>query len=550
MTGEASNYLERWLGSDSRRQSFSDLDKLSIINDRWDRASYKEVVDQMASFKVARDQLGEFAPESGWSLFEDTFYSLIRALPQQIPQGEMRPSHLINHMVTRTALELDEYDRIHRYCVADEIAAGIAAVSMEPKLEEILDKVKSERDKAEELAEMMRQYQGLESDLDSVQEILDAAMEEGEEQQEGDSPQDQKSLIEEQMRLLEEQMREKAEDIDEGMGASEAQIAHILTQGMEEAAEEASMQETACSMWGLDPGGVKHLPAQERIELAEKLNSEKFRRVAELFGSMKNYALSEQKRKVTHLPEEVVNIEQGNDLKRVLATERARLAHPVLRPLAVLKLVGRKMPQLQLEGVEKVAKGSIIYCEDGSGSMSGGREIWAKAVGLCLLKIAQEQKREFYGIHFGGTGEIYEFDFKGSGNDGSVTTHYSGRGHHEGQTLSYIQGVVHFAEMFFGGGTDFVTPLSRALELQVEEYAKTKRVDGDIVFVTDGQCGVSETWLADFKEMQEELGFKVWGVVIGGSAQAEPLRTICDGRVLTINDLTNGTDLQNVFRNI
>ncbi len=552
MTNDAtSTYLADWLGSGARRQSLEELSKLSIINDRWDRASYQEIATQMDSFTAARDQLGEFAPDSGWSLLEDTVYSLIKALPEQIPSGHMRPTHLINHLVTEVAVDLDEYERLHRYCVGDEVAAGMAAVSMEPQLEVILDRLNSERAKAQELAEMMQMYQDMQEDLDGVMQMLLQA-EGGDEQGEGEgSPQDNKTLIEEQMKILEEQMKEKADEIDTGLALAESHILSLLATSMQEASDTASLQETACAMWGLNPGGVKQLPIDERVALAEKLNSEKFRKVAELFGSLKNYALSEQKRKVLHLPEEVVNIEQGNDLKRVLASERARLAHPVLRPLSILKLVGRKMPQLQLEGVEKIAKGSIIFCEDGSGSMGGAKEIWAKAVGLALLKIAQDQDRDFYGIHFGGTGEIYEFDFRGSGHTGEVLTYYSGHksGYPE-QKLSYIQGVVHFAEMFFAGGTDYVTPLSRAMQLQEEEYESNKRVNGDIVFVTDGQCGVPDKWLEAFKIRQDELGFKVWGIVIGGRPDGEPLNMICDGRVLQVSDLTSGRDLQNVFRNI
>ena len=545
----ASDYLDDWLASGKRKKEAADLKKLSVINDRWDRASHQEVVEQLPKFKAARDVLGEFAPESGCSLFEDTFYSLIKAMPDQVRRGEMRPSHLINHMVTGIAIDLDEYERIHRYCVADEIAAGVAAVSMEPKLEVILDKLKAERSKLEKMAEDLQQYQQLEADLEELEALM-REKQEGEQAGEP-SPQDNKALIEEQMQRLEAQMRATAEEIDEGFEATESEIIAALQEGMKGAADAAGLQETACSMWGLDPGGLKQMPAEERMALAEKLDSEKFRRVAQLFGSMKNYAMSEQKRKVTHIPEEVVNIEQGNDLKRVLDTERARLSHPVLKPIAIMKLAGRRMPQLRLEGVEKVAKGSIIYCEDGSGSMGGGREIWAKAVGLCLLKIAQTQGRNFYGIHFGGTGEIYEFDFS-EGPTGDVSTSYSGyqKAYYEPLTLPYIQGVIHFAELFFGGGTDFITPLSRAMELQVEEYEQKKRVSGDIVFVTDGQCGVSDKWLEDFKEKQAELGFKVWGVVIGGSPADEPLHTICDGKVLTIKDLTDGVDLQNAFRNI
>ncbi len=44
--------------------------------------------------------------------------------------------------------------------------------------------------------------------------------------------------------------------------------------------------------------------------------------------------------------------------------------------------------QYDLRGTEPTQRGGILIAEDGSGSMAGEREIWAKAIGLALLKIA------------------------------------------------------------------------------------------------------------------------------------------------------------------
>ena len=87
---------------------------------------------------------------------------------------------------------------------------------------------------------------------------------------------------------------------------------------------------------------------------------------------------------------------------------------------------------------------------DNSGSMSGEPEVWAKAVGLATAAIAREQKRSFYGIHFGSAYEMETFDFR----DWDKVT---------------VDQIIDYAEFFFGGGTDFMAPLSHALKLLQDE---------------------------------------------------------------------------------
>jgi uncharacterized protein with von Willebrand factor type A (vWA) domain len=62
----------------------------------------------------------------------------------------------------------------------------------------------------------------------------------------------------------------------------------------------------------------------------------------------------------------------------------------------------------ELKGTEKQAKCPVVVCVDNSGSMSGDRETWSKAVALALLEIATMQKRGFVCIHFGGQSDALE----------------------------------------------------------------------------------------------------------------------------------------------
>lgn len=520
------SFVEDWLGNKHSRSAAS---RQSVINDSFDKDELESLMGQMGDLNAAKKRLGSVAPNTGISLFGDDFFSLVKAVPKLVEQRDMRASHIINHSVMGEAMDMVEYDKLHRYSVADGISAALSAISMEPRLEEILDRLKTEQKAAEELEQQMEQYSLLEGSLEGS---------EGE----GDA---QEGLIS-QMESLRQEMLENADSIDEGLESNAPANSRSMQQGMKDALEGADTTENAAVAWGLGAGGLRRLPPEERLRLAEKLNSEKFRRIAKLFGPMNRLAFAEQSRKSYHAMDEIFDVEQGNDIKRMLASQLASLTHPALRVDFLRKFVDRQLLQYKLRGVEKVAKGGIILCDDNSASMSGGREIWAKAVGLCLLRIATKQKREYYGIHFGSINEIREYDFRNRGVGDSITI----KSGNKEETVTYIDGVVDFAETFLSGGTDFVTPLSRSLDLLKEQYEKEGSVSGDIVFCTDGICGVPDDWMEAFKSEQARLGFRVWGIIIGGGSDSEPLATICDGRVFEISDLISGEDIKEIFRNL
>lgn len=529
----ARSFIDNWLSSGKKERSATS--RQSIVNDSFDKEEIDSLMDQMGDLDAAKQRLGKFAPTSGVSLFGDDFFSLFKALPKMEDPKNMRASHMINRAIMEEAMGLVEYDKLHGYSVADGISAALSAISMEPHLEEIMDRLKTEQEKSEELEQQMQEYESLEDALDDLDPDGDPK-----------DMQANKSLIEQQMKMLESDMQGNADAIDSGLDSNTPGIATSLKSGMNEALEGADAAENAAAAWGLSPGGLKHLPPDERLRLAEKLSSEKFKRIAELFGPMNRLAFAEQSRKSYHAVDEIFDVEQGNDIRRTLVSQLASLTHPALRIDFLRKFIDKRILQYKLRGTEKVAKGGIIFCLDNSGSMNGAREIWGKATGLCLLRIATQQKREFYGIHFGGTKEVKEYDFRGSGLTGSITTKYRGKE----ESMSYLDGVIDYAETFFGSGTEYITPLSLGLDILKEQYAKAGSVSGDIVFCTDGMCGVSDEWLEAFKAEQNRIGFRVWGIAIGCPAGSEPLSTICDGRVFSIKNLVDGDDLREIFRNL
>lgn len=507
----------------------SELKKHSVKHDGWDKADYDAILKEMKELDRAEDRLTDVV-STGSPLMADTFFSLVKAGPKLENANEMRPSYAINRAVAGEMTEMKEHEELRLYSVGDPIASGISCVNMEPTLEEIFDKLKAEQDLAEDIEKQLQEMAGLGGQAASLQDAIDAALAEGDEQAAADY-QEQKSLIEAQMEMLQQQMQEKIDNLDEALAQKKSELKSDLRSMLQQENENAENQDNLMNSWGLEPGSLQKLPAEDRIKLAKRLNNDRFKAIAKKVGQIVRLAMSEQARKTTYSRNEVFDIETGDDLTRVLPSEFILLDDEDLEFLFLKKFIEHDLLQYRLRGTEKVAKGAIILCEDGSASMAGEREIWAKAVALAFIRIAREQNRSFFGIHFGGTGMIKEFDFRDIRN---INTDH----------------VIDYAECFFNGGTDFMTPLSRSLKLLQDQHEREGAVDGDIVFITDGECGVAPEWLEEFKAEQERIGFRVWGVSIMGSPTSEPLNTICDGRVYTIKDLVNATEMREVFREI
>lgn len=546
--GVAREFMEDFFGPDGRTVRRVPNSKFTVNADKWDQEDYNAIVDELKDLELAGHALAQAAPTGGPAM-GDAFHSLKKAVPTLKSEKDIRPSHLINRVVADEFQGLKEYEELRMHTTGDIVSAGLGCVTMEPKLEILFDKLEAEQKALEELSQMASQAEGMSDELGDLDEMIANALAEGDEAQAKDF-QDQQAKIKEALKKLQDQMEQAADSVDEQIQGKIPEMKEIAKSAVKDALEEAENLDSLDTTWGLDPGALQALPAQRRIELSKKFNTDKFKRVAELLGSMTRLAIGEQQKKVVTARDEIYDIELGDDLTRVLPTELVNMGDEDMDVVFFNKMVERNLPQYKLRGTEKIAKGDIIVCIDDSGSMGGDREPWAKAVGLALLAICKLQKRGFTGIHFGSPGETKTYEF--NKQDWSCSTRYL-RG---GSTptvephLDQLDAVVSFAETFFNSGTDFMTPLSMSLDRLRTQFEEKGAVQGDIVFITDGICGVDDEWLKAFKEAQAEMGFRVWGVIIGGNPESEPLRTICDTRVFTIKNLLDGTEIRDIFRRV
>lgn len=605
-----------WLDGGLDKKKLAKLSKNVIDNDKWDREDVRRMLKELPPFSAARKQLGEFAP-TGEEFSVDAFWALIKAEPELLATDAIHPDDLVNRRIAEMMAELDAYERLRRYSVNDDVQAALSVVTMEPDIETLFDKTKTQREKAEQLRQALQGLAQRQQELEESQRDLDEMIKEwggdpndpelqGDkpeqpEQGEGEGedgcdgmegenlpggtpqpgpgegdgpqvpgqgqpngqpgqPQDKQgnqqvpgsgmdALNEDQWEQLAEaqrkrdEARERAEqaqqdaneagqDFEDSMDKGQGTVRSILTDAMNKAADEAQNASEVARTWGLEPGEMTKMPAKERMELAKRLNNERFRRIADLFGPMRNLMLSEQQRKTVHTKEELFDVEIGGDIGRLLPTEILNLRAGPTRLDFLRRLSENKVLQYAMQGQEKLARGGIIMSEDGSGSMGGDREMWAKAVMLCLLHLSRIQKRSFHLIHFGSPGQFKLISFE-------KPEDYS------------LDRVLDAAELFFGGGTDFETPMKVCLDLLHKEFSANGCVRGDHVFVTDDECRVREDFMQEYLDDAEKMQFTTWGIsVSGGERRKGALDTMSEGKVATIKDFLSGEDIRHLFRGV
>ena len=73
--------------------------------------------------------------------------------------------------------------------------------------------------------------------------------------------------------------------------------------------------------------------------------------------------------------------------------------------------------------------------------------------------------------------------------------------------------MVNLAQTFLSGGTDFSLPLSKSLSMINESRFK----QADVVFVTDGEDRIKDSFLEEFNKKKREKDFNVLSFIIGSN---------------------------------
>lgn len=132
---------------------------------------------------------------------------------------------------------------------------------------------------------------------------------------------------------------------------------------------------------------------QLRRKLALVKGSYMLRQIFEMAGRLRQLARAKQASKATHGRDEIVGVEVGGDVSRLIPTELAALGDEDLELDMLRRIVERQALQWAMTAEEKTAKGPVMVFVDCSGSMDGDRLHAAKALALTLAWVAKQQRR-------------------------------------------------------------------------------------------------------------------------------------------------------------
>ncbi|MGW7255262.1 VWA domain-containing protein [Streptomyces sp. NPDC054834] len=525
----------KWLGLSA---AASERHTAAVIADRFDRITWRDTYEQSAGLRDLGEELSEhydYAPD----LLTDAFLAAYKVSPRLRERAEMAPSRLVNHQVITSLVESPEFAELRRETTGDPYAAAMAVLAQAAALRVMLERSREARERAEQAK---RAQQGAEDAATAVGEPLQRAAGEADwSDGVGTVPVPAADAVRqavEATEATEAAARQAAQDAAQALAVAAPGIRAAARNAAAKAAEAVRNEAALMRAWGVAPGELERMPFDQRARLAERLRTGRLAQWAELIGRFRQMAGGERARKVENAAGELVGVTLGNDLARVIPSELANLGLPELRAVFAVRYAAGELMLYDSQGEQGTGRGAVIACVDTSHSMyeagPGGvtREAWAKACALALLDQARHAGRDFVGILFSAADKIQVFRFPA------------------GRPPAGIDRVLDFAETFLGGGTSYQAPLSVAGELLEEEFADSARARGDIVMITDDDCGVTEEWMRGWNDAKRRLGFRAFGVVIGAPRAAEAdsvLDALCDN-LRSIEDLTDVHAAADLFR--
>jgi len=263
-------------------------------------------------------------------------------------------------------------------------------------------------------------------------------------------------------------------------------IRSSLKKGLEEAQEAKQAVET----FGRQEGGIQRIPLTEQFRLADLLGKNtKIKEIIKMLGRMRLEALSIKRSRITHSAPvrrgvETVGIE---GIERVLPDELANLAiGEEGEDLFLKRLLEEDLLAYSYKNPVEETHGPILIAVDGSGSMAGSKETWAKALAIATILQAKKERRKAHGIIFGASEkEIFEIN---------------------------VNRLENLATASFHMGTDFGPPL-RWAEGQFQENPRA-----DFLFITDGICNLEDERKTAFIQAKSSSGARCFSVLIGSDA--------------------------------
>lgn len=449
------------------------------------------------------------------------FFQRLHGTPQEL--DPMRPECQWAKALHDQLTELPNWQAMVSAANGDRVLAGLGTLTFSQRLLADLPEEMPEAPDLEQAEELRHQYHQAGQDPSTSP----------------DEKAQQQAEIRAQGKAAVEAAAGYAEAISEAL---EGKLGQQVAVAIADAAEELEQVKAAIAAFsiGKTPGSLQSGGSMAaKVAIAQRLAANpKLRKVVALAGRMELRAKKQRRSRSRHANTELVGVTQGRDLTRLLPTEVARLATPESQVQFAQGYMEGSLQQYQLGGKERQGKGPLVIALDSSGSMSGSKEVWAKAVALTMTKQALSQKRPVRILHFDSQVQRVD-DFKPGKRQGDSS-------------------LLESMDAFFNGGTSWQAALDCAGEAVGEPKGAFKRAD--VVLVTDGEDWLEDGWVADWQALVKARGITTYGVMLGtplNRRRASPtfsgqpqvtseLDKVCD-RILHIPDLADDGDADQLF---
>jgi uncharacterized protein with von Willebrand factor type A (vWA) domain len=414
------------------------FERMCIDGTRFQAHKFMSAVESYEGLREAADQ-GSEVTSNYLPLLSDVFSAFFqnRARLKQNPPRESEE----NREIMETALGLKEYEELHSVSRLDFFASAAATRSFSDQIIGLI-KQKKEADK---------------TDPDNVK-------------------------------------------LNNGpLGVDTDTLRWAIRKSLKKGLEEAQDAKQAIETFGRQEGGIQRIPLTEQFRLADLLGkNSKIKGIVKMLGRMRLEALSIKRSRITHSAPVRRGVETvGIDgIERVLPDELATLAIGAQgEDLFLKRLLEEDLLAYSYRNPVEETHGPILIAVDGSGSMAGVKEIWAKALAIASMLQAKKEKRKAHGIIFGAS---------------------------EKETVKIdVNRLEDLATASFHMGTDFGPPLRWA------QYKFKEQPRADLFFITDGICELEEDRKADFIQAKRRSGAKCYSVLIG-SETTETVKQFSD----------------------
>lgn len=230
-------------------------------------------------------------------------------------------------------------------------------------------------------------------------------------------------------------------------------------------------------------------------------------KIQSLVKKMGRAYIDEEKKRQIKVPKasksEVHGTYHSDDIMRMLPSELVNLEDGDLEMVFYAKLLEKNLITYQLDGITHISQeesyqepkqttGPVIACLDTSASMMGEPMLKAKALLFAIASILKQEKRSLYVLLFGASGQLKEYRLTGAED---------------------LSGLLTFLHQSFGGGTDFETPLQKAIQIIETQQAYIK---ADVLMISDGDCQVSANFAHILNNKKIQLNYKIYSVLCHG----------------------------------